>query len=339
MVLISPENLERMQRTQHQQDPRTSSIAALTDTNSVKSNAAITNTENVNNTVQTPGTPLSRLDAEMWRILNLATPNDENERWKLYKEVLQRYLYFVRKTKKRLRDESSRNEDVDENDNEQYENTSLNDDEDDLTETRTLISGNSGESGSSSFGKKRVQTAEMIKEILAGVPKSYHGKARALLKYLCDIPSSKISWNRRGLVSIDGVVVTGSNISDLINDAIRERKTVKATGRIQFAQLLHDINTPPNLIGNRDLLRTIIQSRHFKDALPRGSSTPKTPLRTRSYRRKLETEETEGDTTFVSAYEDSGDNDDEGNKTLASNTGSSTNEKRRRRELLNWNKL
>jgi len=39
-------------------------------------------------------------------------------------------------------------------------------------------------------------------------------------------------------LTIDGNVEKDSNIADLINDAMRERKTVKAVGRNQFARLL-----------------------------------------------------------------------------------------------------
>src|SRR5436190_250651 len=120
---------------------------------------------------------------------------------------------------------------------------------------------------SSSFGKKRAQSAEMISAILNTVPKTYRSKARSLLNHLLAFPSSRISWDRRGLVTINGADVSGSNIADLINDAVRERKMMKATGRARFARLLHEIGTPSELIGNRNF-------RIKTSLLPRGSSTP-----------------------------------------------------------------
>jgi len=88
MVLISTENLERMQRQlQHQQQNQ---YPSTNDNEPMENSRNSENTEIANNTVQTPGTPLSRLDAEMNRILNSPLPNDEAERWKLYKEVLWR---------------------------------------------------------------------------------------------------------------------------------------------------------------------------------------------------------------------------------------------------------
>jgi len=56
------------------------------------------------------------------------------------------------------------------------------------------------------------------------------------MKHLVDkATSARISWNDDEIVTIDGNVVKDSNIADLINDAMRERKTTKAAGRVQFA--------------------------------------------------------------------------------------------------------
>jgi len=55
-------------------------------------------------------------------------------------------------------------------------------------------------------------------------------------------------------VTIDGNVVKDSNIADLINDAMRERKTTKAAGRAQFARLRRVLNIPFVLVGNKELL-------------------------------------------------------------------------------------
>lgn len=87
MVLISTENLERMQRQLQQQLP----ITRESEENSQNSD------ESANNSVRTPGTPLSRLDAEMNRILNSSDHfADEATRWKMYKQVLWCFLHLVR---------------------------------------------------------------------------------------------------------------------------------------------------------------------------------------------------------------------------------------------------
>jgi len=80
MVLISMENLERMQQQLHRRPITTESMENALPPTSESS-------ESANSSVQIPGIPLSRLDAEMNRILNSPLPRDENERWKMYREV------------------------------------------------------------------------------------------------------------------------------------------------------------------------------------------------------------------------------------------------------------
>jgi len=98
MVLISTKNLERMQRQLQQQHPIIDETLGNTQNSE--------NNESANNSVQTPGTPLSRLDAEMNRILNSPIPRNESERWKMYKEVLWRYLHFTRAARRQNQEES-----------------------------------------------------------------------------------------------------------------------------------------------------------------------------------------------------------------------------------------
>src|SRR5436190_2416396 len=325
MVLISTENLERMQRMQQQQ-PRISSNASLTDNTFEKRNSEMSDSEDITDkSVRTPGTALKRLDAEMWRILNLATPADENERWKLYKEILQRYLYFFREAKKRLRNDD---DNVFDNDlaTTLGKDTVLDDDVD-MSRGDDLIAGSLALfAASSSFGKKRVQSAEMIREILDSVPKTYRGKARSLVKHLLEFPPSRISWDRHGLVTINGADVSGANIAELINDAVRERKTIEAIGRAQFARLLHELDTPSQLIGNRNF-------RIKTSLLPRGSST----LLAHSKAQGQKTDKTTGDTQFVSAIDIDDDDDDDGDagdKTLKGNGYSEP--PKRGKYLLDW---
>jgi len=92
MDLISTENLERMQQQLHQRP-----ISVKLKENALPSE----NAESANSSVQTPGTPLSQLDAEMSRILNSPMPRYENERWKMYREVLWRYFHFIQESQRR----------------------------------------------------------------------------------------------------------------------------------------------------------------------------------------------------------------------------------------------
>jgi len=91
-----------------------------------------------------------------------------------------------------------------------------------------------------------------IEEILESVPKSYHKHANLLMKYLFRKVLDRISRDEHGIVIIDGNIVKDSNITDLINDAMREKKTVKAAGN-QFARLLRISNIPFALVRNKRL--------------------------------------------------------------------------------------
>jgi len=98
---------------------------------------------------------------------------------------------------------------------------------------------------------------ESIEEILESVSKSYRKYARLLMKHLFRkaVPD-RISWDKHGIMTIDGNVVKDLNIADLINDSMRERKTVKAAGRNQFARLLRVLNILSALMRNKRLLST-----------------------------------------------------------------------------------
>ncbi|XP_044577561.1 uncharacterized protein LOC123260480 [Cotesia glomerata] len=87
--------------------------------------------------------------------------------------------------------------------------------------------------------------------VIDSVPRRFRGNAARLLKRLRSAPATLISWDDRGLVTIRGKKVARSNITDLLNDVLRSRKSVKAIGRQQFAQVLQTLNIPREYIGNR----------------------------------------------------------------------------------------
>ncbi|EFN88600.1 hypothetical protein EAI_10828 [Harpegnathos saltator] len=96
MVLISADNLERLQQQAHTSPTSVSSSSlassstaipfVLTDNPTTGLNIASVENEN---TVHAPGSVLSRLDAEMHRILNSPALGGSREKWRLYREVLQ----------------------------------------------------------------------------------------------------------------------------------------------------------------------------------------------------------------------------------------------------------
>ena len=95
-----------------------------------------------------------------------------------------------------------------------------------------------------------------IDTITSSVPVTYRRKAELLIQYLKNPGiSSRITWNNKGVVSIDNRVLDGSNIIDLINDVVRSRKGVKAIGRDYFSLFLQDIGMPLEFIGNTSLYK------------------------------------------------------------------------------------
>jgi len=83
----------------------------------------------------------------------------------------------------------------------------------------------------------------------------------------------RITWNEHGIVTINDNVVKDSNIAGLINDAMHERKTVKAVGRNQFAQLLRwtVLNILSALVRNKRLLQGVTVNNTVK-LRPRATS-------------------------------------------------------------------
>ena len=98
------------------------------------------------------------------------------------------------------------------------------------------------------------------------VPKTMQVKARRLMEHL----KRDIAWTARVELIHEGVPIFGSNVVDLVNDLLRERKT-DPIGWQPFARQLHAINLPMELIGNTS-----------RKAYIRQATTTATPSRRRT---------------------------------------------------------
>ena len=223
MVLIPSDRVEQIQK--QQQIPTTQSLQ-----------------QDVSNftfpTTQTPGNTINRLDSEMSQILYSPYCKDEREKWKMYQQVLQRFLFFTGDKRKPL-----------------------------LTEAE--IEKNSEEKVQ--VGDTVDETILPVEDIVDSVPKSYKAKSELLLQQL-QKPNikSRFKWDRGGNVFIDGFRLEGSTIVDLINDAVRHRKTVYLPGRRQFAAFLRDISVPREFVGNE----SYFNHSQTNVTLPTAKSTP-----------------------------------------------------------------
>ena len=80
-----------------------------------------------------------------------------------------------------------------------------------------------------------------------GVPKPYKSKANKVLDGLRE--RNKITFNKRGEISIAGREIKTSNISDLLNTAVNPKaKSGNLAGWREFDQLIKDENLPKSLL-------------------------------------------------------------------------------------------
>lgn len=200
-------------------------------------------------TVQTPGDPQSRLDAELYKILKSKKyGEDDAAKWKEYMQVLQRFLYL----------NASRNEMS-------------------APPSPPSASSSSSSSGrppppppsvssSSAATSMAEPTAEnqtkLYDAIINSVPQTYRRKAKSLLNYIRDTHGVQdtVKWDDKGRVTINGHFFANSNIIDLVNDAVRARKGVAPRSRAHFITSLRASGIPREFIGN-DVLWRMGQSR------------------------------------------------------------------------------
>ena len=109
-------------------------------------------------------------------------------------------------------------------------------------------------------------TSGIEADVVDTVPKTMQVKARRLMEHL----KRDIAWTARGELIHEGVPIVGSNVVDLVNDLLRERKT-DPIGWQPFARQLRAINLPMELIGNTS-----------RRAYIRQATTTATPSRRRT---------------------------------------------------------
>lgn len=86
-------------------------------------------------------------------------------------------------------------------------------------------------------------------DILTSVPKTYQSRARMLLHHL--EKKTPYSWNDKYELTHDGQVMKGTNVVDIVNDFIRNRKTTNAPfGWEAVMRSLRESNVPREAIGN-----------------------------------------------------------------------------------------
>lgn len=131
------------------------------------------------------------------------------------------------------------------------------------------------------------QVAGIEEDILRTVPKTLRRKAEALLDRIKRHPD--MTWNERGEFTYKGKTLSGTNVVDLINDAIRHRKTFQPHGWQDFARALRQSNVPQDLIGHRERWEWMHRQSASSDAFSTADENPAPPslrstMRSRSKR-------------------------------------------------------
>lgn len=115
------------------------------------------------------------------------------------------------------------------------------------------------------------ETDAVFDDALASVPAKFRRKAGLLLKHL----KKQAAWNDKGELMYKHRPVHGTNITDLVNDAVRDRDVPEPPGWEVFGKLLRESNVPTELVSHKD------RWQHFgaegRYALP----SPKKPKRKR----------------------------------------------------------
>ena len=117
-------------------------------------------------------------------------------------------------------------------------------------------------------------TAERLSEgeILDSVPKTSKTLAKSMINRL-KANREHITWNDRGEITVNGHKIPGSNIIDLINDQLRDRKNFDPTGWETFTESLSKINMPKYLMRNERRKSHISQ---VQADSPASAATPST---------------------------------------------------------------
>lgn len=102
-------------------------------------------------------------------------------------------------------------------------------------------------------------------------PQNYRNRARNLLTHAQN--QAGIDWNQKGEVLVNGNLIHGSHVVDLIDNTIRYKKGTRSgtPGEYEFMNALKESNVPQALIGNKSMYNHEKQS--FESPIPTSNSS------------------------------------------------------------------
>ena len=143
---------------------------------------------------------LKNLDSEMGDILS-SNQLDDEEKAKLYNQVLQRYLtYYDQRKGQPLHVKLTTPKPVE-----------------------TLKPEESEENSQESTEAETIPTSAVEQEVMKSVPKLYKAGARQLLDKIKE-HRDVLNWNEKGELMYENKPIPGSHVVDLVNDMLRTEK-------------------------------------------------------------------------------------------------------------------
>ena len=174
---------------------------------------------------------------------------DDEEKAKLYNQVLQSYLsYYNQRKGQPLHVKLATPKPIETSEPEEIEQS-----QEPTTEVETIPSA--------------------VEEVIKSLPKLYKTAARQLLdkiKQNWDV----LHWNEKGELKYENKPISGSHVVNLVNDILRHRKGFEPVGWSVFARGLARMNVPENLVRNPQRQSVL---REFKTRVT--EETPESPSR------------------------------------------------------------
>ena len=110
-----------------------------------------------------------------------------------------------------------------------------------------------------------------IENILESIPATMKSRALQLVKKL-KANKDIVGWNDHGQMIFEGRTIPGTNVIDLVNDSLRQRKNFNPAGWQLFAKALRCMNMPEGIIRNEERLNMVKEYRTKPSDTPQTSS-------------------------------------------------------------------
>ena len=133
---------------------------------------------------------------------------------------------------------------------------------------------------------------EVENDIIESVPATMQSRARQLVKKLKE-NKEFVRWNDQGQMIFKGRTIPGTNIVDLVNDTLRQRKNFNPPGWELFSKALGNLNVPESIVRNAKRLKIVkeYKTKDIRNTEPQTEPVEiqRTPvaMKTRRKRRKI----------------------------------------------------